>query len=179
MPPACLFVHRFRLLKSSPKSFTNARVSSFEFIHWLTRLAGKQSDMQPCKFFFQSRCTKGSSCPFRHDTTTTASASGQTSSIANGQKSIPCRFFASGECRNGDSCAFRHDVIQPPAVNQKAASLKTGSEPTQDSRTQVICKFYLRGECSQGHVCPYKHLMDGSGGQTRMEDSDVSRLKLY
>ena len=131
--------------------------------------------MQPCKFFLQSRCTKGTSCPFRHDTATTAAPSGQRNiRVAGVPKRTPCRFFASGECSRGNGCAFSHDLVESRQVTQEAAPLENPSSPAQDSRAQLVCKFYLRGGCNHGHQCPYKHEGDGGAEKTNPEDSIVS-----
>ena len=131
--------------------------------------------MQPCKFFLQSRCTKGASCPYRHDIATTVPAT------AYADPKIPstnkdrklCRYFQLGICRNGDSCAFSHALGPAPAYTEPPSAER--EELLQDSRSLVTCNFYLRGKCRNGSNCPYNHPEGNGDANNDMNETAVCK----
>ncbi|KAF5402747.1 Zinc finger CCCH domain-containing protein 6 [Paragonimus heterotremus] len=89
-----------------------------------TEIFSKSSVQTQCRYFMEGRCTKGDSCPFRHDFeppkkqelckfyATGVCSKGSACLYLHGE--FPCKFFhLSGKCNNGESCKFSHSPLNP------------------------------------------------------------------
>ena len=101
---------------------------------------GDLRSTQDCAFYVRGTCTKGSQCPFRHNTVRASHAAeapsalggkggGQVDSqqpccstrlppqaaitqMRQQQSTQDCLYFLSGRCTKGSLCAFRHDEVR-------------------------------------------------------------------
>jgi len=71
---------------------------------------------EPCMFFLEGKCDRGSSCQFSHE-----GKPGKQPAL--GSRRLPiCRFFASGGCSRGEDCKFSH-AVQEDAEQQASAAV--------------------------------------------------------
>ncbi|KXT05372.1 hypothetical protein AC578_11071 [Pseudocercospora eumusae] len=115
--------------------------------------------METCKFFLQSRCTKGDLCLFSHERPRTVAKTPSTGPT----KRALCIYFREGKCRNGTKCTFEHsDPLTLPTTTVPVDHVgRTSSEQlptsTVDARSLVTCRFFSRNSCTKGAACPYQH----------------------
>mmetsp|Transcript_18632 Transcript_18632/g.47108 ORF Transcript_18632/g.47108 Transcript_18632/m.47108 type:complete len:298 (+) Transcript_18632:105-998(+) len=105
-----------------------------------------------CSFWREGRCTRGSSCRFRH-------------SEAGGRASKPCVFWARGTCRNGAHCPFAHvgavgrallpsihSQAEPQAIVIPGGGSNTALRSTERQHRRQPCTH--RAFCSS---CGHRH----------------------
>jgi len=108
-----------------------------------------------CRDFNRGVCTRGRSCPFKHQ---------RLNGTSEGEI---CRDFQRGSCPRGADCPYYH-----PKSNFMFSN-DDGNHHTTDRRSSIdyhhppllrtvpqICKDNLRGECTRGAGCPYSHRTD-------------------
>lgn len=86
-------------------------------------------DSNDCYYFFNSSCSKGDNCSFRH------------CEAALGCETV-CVFWKSGSCVRPD-CRFRHAILRP-------------SDPPSD-RSRTLCYFESQPGGCQKSNCPFRH----------------------
>jgi Zinc finger C-x8-C-x5-C-x3-H type (and similar)/RNA-binding, Nab2-type zinc finger len=100
-------------------------------------LAGNQwrskfNSAKPCRFFRQSKCRKGTACPFAHD------------SIDRFNEPQPER------SQDVEDTETNHVADEEPALSSDVPA-------EADNDKQKVCEFFVQGLCMDGTTCPFKH----------------------
>jgi len=112
-----------------------------------------------CRDFNRGNCTRGRSCPFRHQR---APSPPET-----------CRDYLRGSCLRGSECPYYHskshyvfttdrhvDLSRSPSTHSNHISDRRPEPLPSYTLVPQICKDNLRGECKRGSTCPFTHRSD-------------------
>lgn len=112
-----------------------------------------------CKFYLQGNCTRGTSCPFRHELDGSVPAV-MTRTPTPRSKSAVCSFYLQGKCNRGSSCIFRHEVSGGEGARNSAQGMiigRTYSSSSLSHQSQHHCRYFAKGYCSRGSSCQFLH----------------------
>ncbi|PRP78661.1 cleavage and polyadenylation specificity factor, putative-like [Planoprotostelium fungivorum] len=125
----------------------------FDFEKYLEKDYGPARDDEPgeiCKFFLKGSCTKGTSCPFKHN---------------RGDRAVVCKHWLRGLCKKSDNCEFLHEynLSKMPECfffskfgecsNPECQYLHINPEDKLRD-----CPWFARGFCKHGTRCHNKHV---------------------
>ncbi|TFK94195.1 hypothetical protein K466DRAFT_536709 [Polyporus arcularius HHB13444] len=115
------------------------------------------SARQPCRYFQQGHCNRGTACKFSHSPRKQGEDPPRTTATAP----PACQYYLQGSCQFGDGCHYLHPRCDPraPIITPPPASGcdRTFPADTSPSPSYGACKYFLQGRCTKGHTCSFWH----------------------